>query len=274
MKFNARLTLLAALLALLGTATGCEFLKSRDQLTKGVAAFKNAQYEQATNFFQNAVNLDPKNQTAKLYLATTYASQVVPNLTTPDNLALAQKAIDGFNAVLETDPHDLTALRQIASIDRNIEKFDLAKEYEQKVIQEAPNDPEAYYTISAIDFNLLHFKNTVPILAADGQTDDGQGNKKMSKSACVKMKAANTDMVNEEMTYAQKSIDLNPNYEDAMVYLQLGYREKANIDCGNPTAQKDDLAQADMWVSKAMGARKANEAEKEKKAATGGVTMQ
>jgi tetratricopeptide (TPR) repeat protein len=274
MKLNARLTVLAALLCALGTTTGCNFLKSRNELTLGVTAFKNAQYEQATNHFQNAVNLDPTNETAKLYLATTYASQVVPNLTTPDNLAMAQKAIDGFQQVLDKNPNDLTALKQIASIDRNIEKFDQAKEYEQKVIAQSPDDAEAFYTIAAIDFNLLHFKNTVPILAADGQTDDGQGNKKMSKSACAKIKAANTDMVKEEMTYAQKAIDLRPNYDDAMAYLQLGYREKADLDCGNPAAQKDDIDQADAWVQKAMGARKANELEKEKKANTGGVTMQ
>ena len=73
MKFNARIPQLVALSVLLVAATGCNFLKSRDQLTKGVAAFKNAQYEQATNYFQNAVRLDPKNDTAKLYLATTYA---------------------------------------------------------------------------------------------------------------------------------------------------------------------------------------------------------
>ena len=101
MKLNARIPLLVALLVLLGTATGCNFLKSRDQLNKGIAAFKNAQYEQATSYFQNAVQLDPKNPNAKLYLATTYASQVVPNLMDPANLAMAQKALDGFNAVLQ-----------------------------------------------------------------------------------------------------------------------------------------------------------------------------
>src|SRR5260221_454787 len=63
MKLTARIPVLAALTVLLGTSTGCDFLKSRDQLTKGVAAFKNAQYEQATNYFQNAVRLDPKNPT-------------------------------------------------------------------------------------------------------------------------------------------------------------------------------------------------------------------
>ena len=277
MKFNARLTLSAALLALLGTTTGCNFLKSRDQLTKGVTAFKNAQYEQATDFFQTAVNLDPKNETAKLYLATTYASQVVPNLTTPDNLALAQKAIDGFNAVLATDPHDVTALKQIASINRNIQKFDVAKEYEMKVIAEAPNDPEAYYIVAFVDWTLA-YKNALNILAADGlPTVNGlTGDPKKSKNACQKLMDQNTALVNEGMDYLNKAIALNPTYDAAMEYLQLDYRLKAEQECGKDAdaARKQDLAMADEWSTKAMGARKANEAEKEKKAATGGVTMQ
>ena len=127
MKLTARIPVSVALVVLLGTATGCDFLKSRDQLTKGIAAFKNAQYDQAATFFQNAVKLDPTSQDAKLYLATTYASQVVPGLMDPANLAVAQKALDGFNAVLAKDPNDLTALKQVASIDRNINKLDQAK---------------------------------------------------------------------------------------------------------------------------------------------------
>ena len=134
MKFIARIPVTAALLALtLGTA-GCNKLKARDQLTKGVQAFKSARYEEAVNHFQQSIALDPDYEDAKLYLATAYSYQVVPNLDTPENLATAQKALDGFNAVLAKDPNDVTALKQIASIDRNIKKFDEAKEYEKKVI--------------------------------------------------------------------------------------------------------------------------------------------
>jgi len=273
MKLTARIPLFAVLVVLLGTATGCNFLKSRDQLNKGIAAFKNAQYEQATNFFQNAVRLDPKNPNAKLYLATTYASQVVPNLMTPENLAIAQKALDGFNAVLADNPSDITALKQIASIDRNIGKLDQAKADELKVIAAAPNDPEAYYIIGSIDWNLEHYKNTVPILAADGLTDDGEGNKKMTKGACAKIKDANTALVTEAMQNLQKALQINPDYDDAMQYLQLSYRSKANLDCPDDATRKADLAQADMWSQKAMGTRKLNEQKKEEKASHGGVTM-
>lgn len=273
MKLTARIPLLVAMTALLIGSTGCDFLKSRDQLTKGVTAFKNAQYEQATNYFQEAVRLDPKNATAKLYLATTYASQVVPNLMTPDNLALAQKAIDGFQAVLDSNPSDVTALKQIASINRNIQKFDLAKQYELKVIAAAPNEPEAYYIIGFVDWTLA-YKNAVAVLAADGLTDQGDGNPKMTKGACAKMQAQNSDLVNDGLKNLEQAVNLNPNYDDAMEYIQLTERRKADLECGNDAARKADLAEADQWTQRAMGARKANEAAKEKKAATGGVSMQ
>jgi tetratricopeptide (TPR) repeat protein len=273
MKLNARIPVTAALLALLLiTATGCNRLKARDQLTKGVQAFKNARYEEAVNHFQQSIALDPNYEDAKLYLATAYSYQVVPNLDTPENLALAQKALDGFNAVLAKDPNDITALKQIASIYRNIRKFDQAKEYEKKVIALAPNDPEAYYIVGFVDWTLA-YKNAVTILAADGMTDVGDGNPKKSKAACEKLKAANMDLVNEGLQYLNKAIELNPTYSEAMDYTQLMYRRKADLECGDEAARKADLALVDQWMQKSMGARKANELKKEK-ATQGGVTMQ
>src|SRR3984957_14228282 len=164
MKLTARIPVTAAMLALLlGSVTGCNRLKARDQLNKGIQAFKNARYEEAVGHFQTSIELDPNYEQAKLYLDT------------PENLKIAQKAIDGFQEVLAKDPSDLTALKQIASIDRNIKKFDEAKEYEKKVIALAPDDAEAYYTIGVVDW-MQAYKNAITILAADGLTDDGNGN--------------------------------------------------------------------------------------------------
>lgn len=256
---------------LLGSVTGCNRLKARDQLTKGVQAFKNAQYEEAVNHFQNSIKLDPNYEDAKLYLATAYSYQVVPNLDTPQNIAIAQKALDGFNEVLAKDPNDLTALKQVASINRNIKRFDQAKIYEKKVIALAPNDPEAYYTLGVLDW-IQSYKNATTILAADGLTDDGNGNVKKTKAACQKLQAANTDLVADGLQYLNKAVQLNPTYDDAMQYLNLTYRRKADLECGDDAARKADLAQADDWNNKAMGARKINEKRKEEKT-PGGVTM-
>ncbi len=261
-----------ALLLVLGSTTGCTKLRARDQLVKGVQAFKAGHYEEAVNHFQNSINLDPSYESAHLYLATAYSYQVVPNLDTPENLALAKKAMDGFNEVLAKNPNDLDALRQIASIQRNIKQFDAAKATEQKIISLDPKDSEANYTIGVIDWTQA-YKNAVADLGAQGLQDDGNGNVKMNKATCAKIKADNTNLVTEAMQYLQQAININQNYDDAMQYLNLDYRRKADLDCPNDAARKADLAQADAWVQKAIGARKANEAAKEKKEG-GGITMQ
>ncbi len=70
MRLIARVPVTAGLLTLLLlSATGCTRLRAADQLNKGVAAFKNAKYEDAENYFQNALNIDPTYDNARLYLA-------------------------------------------------------------------------------------------------------------------------------------------------------------------------------------------------------------
>jgi tetratricopeptide (TPR) repeat protein len=272
MKLSARITAGFALLIVLGSTIGCTKLRARDQLVKGVQAFKAGHYEEAVGHFQNSIALDPNYESAKLYLATAYSYQVVPNLDTPENLATAKKAMDGFNEVLAKNPNDVDALKQIASIERNIKQFDQAKATYQKIISLQPNDAESNYTIGVIDWTQA-YKNAVTILAEQNLQDDGNGNVKMNKATCAKMKEQNTQLIDEAMKYLNRAVEIRPNYDDAMSYLNLSYRRKADLDCPNDAARKEDLAQADQWVQKAIGARKANEAEKEKKAA-GGVVME
>jgi tetratricopeptide (TPR) repeat protein len=269
MKLFARISASASLLVLLASTVGCAKLKARDQLVKGVQAFKAGQYEQATDHFQESIKDDPSYDVAKLYLATAYSYQVVPNSDDPGNIAIAHKALDFFDQVLANKPDDLGALKQEASIYRNIKQYEKAKDIEKKIISLSPQDSEANYTVGVIDWTQA-YKNATDILAAAGLQDDGNGNPKAPKPVCQKLVAANSDLVNQAMQYLKKAVDINPNYDDAMSYINLDYRRKADLECGNDAARKDDLAQADMWVQKAIGARKANELEKEKKD-SGGV---
>ena len=81
-KSGRVLTVLAVLLALLSTV-GCNKLRARDQLNKGVQAYKNAKYEDAIEHFKNAVAFDDDLRVAKLYLATAYRQQYVAGVDTP-----------------------------------------------------------------------------------------------------------------------------------------------------------------------------------------------
>jgi tetratricopeptide (TPR) repeat protein len=92
---------------------------------------------------------------------------VVPGLETPDNLKTAQQAIDIFQEVLAKDPKDVNSLKQVAGIDFSVKKLDDAKEWQKKVLQEDPKDPEAAYTVGVIDWMQAH-QNTLSALAPAG----------------------------------------------------------------------------------------------------------
>jgi len=252
-----RLPVMAALLCtVLFLTTGCNRLKARDQLNKGVEAFKTARYEEAINHFQQAVALDPTLPMARLYLATAYSQQVIPNLKTPDNLKNAQLAIENFQIVLEREPRNINALKGIAALYLNIQNFDQAKAYQRKVIEVDPNDAAAYYTIGVIDWTVA-YKNAIPVRQSLGLHDNGDPIK--DKKACEALAEKNTPLIQEGLDALDKATQLKENYDEAMAYINLLYRRKAETECGNDEARKADLATADEWVQKAMAARKANQ---------------
>jgi tetratricopeptide (TPR) repeat protein len=271
MNGPARITALAiALAGMVLSMSGCNRLAARDQLNKGVEAYKGAHYEEAIEHFQRATQLDPSLPMAKSYLATALAQNVVAGLDTPENLNTAQQAIDIFNDVLAKNPHDVNSMKQIAGIEFQVKKLDQAKEWQKKVLQEDPKDPEAAYTVGVIDWMQAH-QNVLTALSPAGLNDDGEGNAKAPKKIMEPLKQQNSALVDEGLQFLNQAVANRPNYDDAMAYLNLIYRRKADVDWGNAAAQKEDLAQAETWRTKAMGTRKANEAKKN--AGPGGIVM-
>jgi tetratricopeptide (TPR) repeat protein len=263
--------LAAAALSLMLLSAGCKRLEARDQLNKGVQAYKAARYEEAIGHFQKAVNLDPTYPMTRIYLATAYMQQVVPDLTTPENLKNAQLAIDSYQKVLDEHPNDINSLKGIASLYLSEDKFDKAKDWQVKVLTVDPKDAEAAYTIGVVDWREA-YKNAVTELKGAGLQDDGSGNPKAPKGVCAAIQKDNTAIVAEGLKYLNQAVQVRPTYDDAMSYLNLMYRRQADLECGNDAARKADLAQADMWREKAMGTRKENEAKKAA-AAGGGIVM-
>ena len=271
MNGPARRTALAVALAgMVLSMSGCNQLAARDQLNKGVEAYKGARYEEAIDHFQKATQLDPSLPMAKTYLATALAQNVVPGMDTPENLKTAQQAISIFQEVLAKDPSDVNSLKQNAGINYSIKKFDDAKLWQKKVLAVDPKDPEAAYTIGVIDWTLAH-ENALKELQGAGSNDDGEGNAKAPKKAMETIKTENASLVEEGLQYLNQAVANRANYDDAMAYLNLIYRRKADLDFGNDGARKDDVAKAEEWRTKAMGTRKANE--EKKNAGPGGITM-
>ena len=99
-RIARRTASLAALLILTVGVSGCNKLKARDLLNKGVVAFKAGKSDDAIEDFKRATELDPSLTTAHLYLATAYASLYIPGAPSPENKARGEQAIKVFKEIL------------------------------------------------------------------------------------------------------------------------------------------------------------------------------
>src|SRR5437667_12095583 len=160
-RMARRASAFAALFILAAGLSGCNKLKARDLLNKGVAEFKGGQYDKAIEYFKQSKDLDPGLMNARLYLATAYASQYIPGAPSEQNIRLGTQAVNEFKEVLELDPNNLSAIDGIGSIIFQMagtpydpKKFEESKSYHQKHIELNPNHPEPYYWIGVIDWTL------------------------------------------------------------------------------------------------------------------------
>ena len=262
-KYLRLLTLAAVALALF-TSVGCDKLKARDQLNKGVKAYKDNHYEQAITHFQNAVNLDPALINARMYLATAYVSQYVPGIDSPDNLQTAQNAIDEYTKVIDANPsreQKVNSAKGIAYLYLNEKKWDQAKKYYRMASDLDPNDAEPYYSVGVIDWSQSYQPRMEERAKLGMKPDEHLSAKnKDQKKLCEELKAKNSAAIQEGIDSLDKAIKLREDYDDAMAYMNLMYRERADVECDDEAARAADLKTADQWVDKAMQAKQARAA--------------
>ena len=246
------LPLLAVGIALL-CSTACEKLKARDELNKGVQAFKSSKFPEAAEHFTNAINYDPTYPTSRLYLAMSYLSQWIPGAISDENTQMAAKANEQFLKVLEQNPKETVAIASIASMYFNQKKLDEAKEWYTKLLNVDPNDKSAYYTMGVIAWTKTFPKRMEARNKLSMKPEDPGPLK--DKKVRAEVREKNLPIVEEGLKNLQKAIDVDKEYDDAMAYMNLLYRERADLS-ETTDEYKKDIASADSWVDKTLETKK------------------
>jgi tetratricopeptide (TPR) repeat protein len=260
-------------------SSGCDKLKSRDRINKGIQSYKAAKYPDAVEFFKEAVALDPSNVTGRLYLATSYMSQYIPGATSPDNLELAKEAKAEFTKVLEVHPNDTTALASLASLayqeaqgmpdlDQKLKMLDESKEWYLKLIAADPQNKEGFYSLAVIDW-VKWYAAWMRARADLGMKPEEPGPFK-DKKVKAELAEKYAPLVDDGIKNLDKALEIDKDYDDAMAYKNLLILEKAYLD-DTPDQYKADVEKADAWVQKALETKKAK-AQKEAQKAAGGIT--
>jgi len=259
---------------LLATA-GCAKLRSRDELNKGVQAYKNQKYPAAIEHFQQAVNLDPTSKNARLYLAISYMIQWVPGADSPDNKKNYDMAVKTFDDILKEDPANELALAYMANMayqkaatgtdEQKRVAFEEAKKWNQRRVEVNPKESEADYYLGVIDWSEA-FPDIRNARADLKMKPDDPGPLKDPKVR-AQLKEKYGAMVEEGLNDLKKTLQIDPKNEDAMSYMNLLLREKADLE-DTLEAAKADIAEAETWANKSLEVRRWKASQPAKKEAT------
>ena len=259
MKVSSRIYVVAAMMGFTLVASSCTMidqLAARDQLNQGVGAYSNKRYNEAIAYFEESVARDPALTRAYLYMAISYRAQYIPQGTNPENLGLAQKAIENFEEVLEradVETEDgkvdrATAMANLAGLYSGMGDYDRAKEWYNRRLEVEPDNPEPMYGIATLNWQLSY--------------DDTGMNGESVEFLDEERVASINRLVDEGIESLRNALEINPEYVDAMQYLNLLYREKAKLEM-DEEAKREWEREADRLALDALELKRQIEAEEE-----------
>jgi tetratricopeptide (TPR) repeat protein len=256
---NSRWLLLALCIGAIVFASGCAKLQSRDQMNQGVQAYRNNHYADAVKHFKEAVQLDPTNQNAQLYLATSYFTQWVPGADSPDNKKNYDMARQEFDKILSKDPTNSLALASMAAMaynsaqggtpDQKMAALEEARKWNERRIEANSKEAEPYYYLGVIDYaEALGPISTAKVDEKLRPTDPGP---LPDKKVRAELDEKYEKLIDSGIDNLKKCLSLDKENEDAMSYINLLLREKAYL-ASSPEEAKALTAQADEWMNKSL----------------------
>jgi TonB family protein len=220
---------------------------------RGIQAFRSANYEEAVVAFEQVVAASPGRVMAHLYLGTAHLQQYIPGSEAPRNIAHADRAAEEFSKVLAMEPGDKVALASIASLQLNRKRYEDARESYKRLLAIDPSDKIAYYSIA---FSI--WSEWYPAYAAArqsaGLTPEMPG-PIPDPAVRESLRARWWTAIDEAIFNLKRAVDLDPDYSDAMAYLNLFIRERADLLSDNGEYVRE-ISEADRWVGRALEAKK------------------
>src|SRR5450432_1661930 len=161
-RHRQRAAAAACLLIAASLLTGCDKIKSKQEIKKGNEFLKAAQYQTALAAYEEALRLDPGEVKLHKHIGIAYMGMYTPGSKHPKDIEFSQKAIDNLKQYAQAYPDDTKSLEYLVSMYLNTERFDEAIAfYQNEFLKRNPKDSKAMNSLAMLYFKKGDFDNGV-----------------------------------------------------------------------------------------------------------------
>ncbi len=273
---TSRSWLVLTIVASIVIGPGCDRFRERVLLKKGNELYTAQKYEEAIAQYEELIKLDPKNWDGNYLMAVSYLALYHPGSDHEKDKAYAAKGLAAFERTLElappdpearektekyylsflsstgdkekavayletqlaTRPDDLSLINQIATLYQKAGNFTKALEYFEKRANMDSANKETWYTLG-VNCWARSYHGGVAVSQEERE-----------------------QVVDKGIAALEKALAIDPNYFDALSYINLIYREKAKAlaAVGKNAEAGQAYAKADEYQKQAIDLRKAQTA--------------
>lgn len=252
--FQARAGLLAVAAAVVCTASGCGMINSiraKNEINEAARAYKAGKFAEAEQHSRRALELDPNQKNAPLFIARTVHAQYKPGVDNPANVEIARKAIAAYQEILARDPANEEAYKAIAALYGALDQQDKQREFimQRASMESIPPEQrsEAYTVLAAKDWDCSYKITELPANMVTTKDKDGKPIIVRKKPKDQKDYDTALQCATRGLEEAEKAIGLSPTNDKAWGYktnLLLERAKLAEMD-GKSDQKADYTKQAD-----------------------------
>lgn len=265
------------IVAAIAIGPGCQSFRERVLLKKGNELYTAQKYDEAIQQYQELIKLNPKSWDGNYLMAVSYLALYHPGSEHPKDKAYAEKGLAAFERTLELTPpnpddREKTEKFYLSFLNSAGDK-DKAIAYLEKQLASRPNDLSLINQIATLyqkkgDFTkaLDYFEKRANMDPTNKETWYTLGVNCWARSyhgGLAVSQVEREQVVDKGIAALDKALAIDPNYFDALSYINLIYREKAkalatvgkNVEAGQAYAKADEYQKQAIDLRKAQAAK-------------------
>lgn len=265
-----KLCLIAALSLSLLSLVSCTKVQARMEIREGNDAYAKEDYATALTHYQKAREIDGKSfPDLDRMVGYSLIGLYVPEDKTPANVKNADAAIVELRKYLRKKPDDRIAREALINLYLNADRITEAINYFRDWLKTHPADLEAVRSIATLYSKQGNFNESLnwyeKITLLDAKNPEAfyvygvVCYEKVAKNPPADMNER-LQIIEKGKRALQNAVKMRKDYFEAMVYLQLLYRQQAPIET-DPAKQQQLIAEADRIRNEAIAIVKKKKAE-------------